>query len=58
MMVMNLVNVFFQSKHLYRIIVGLEMFIPFRELHQEDKENFIRRVIQAIGSFLIHEERL
>jgi hypothetical protein len=55
---MNLVNVFFQSKHLYRIIVGLEMFIPFRELHQEDKENFIRRVIQAIGSFLIHEERL
>jgi hypothetical protein len=34
------------------------MFNPFRYLHWEDMENFITSVIQAIGSFLIHEESL
>jgi hypothetical protein len=29
----NFVNVVFQPKHLNRIIIGLEMFGPFRELH-------------------------
>jgi hypothetical protein len=37
----DLVNVVFQSKHLNRIIVGLEMFGPFKDLHREDRENFI-----------------
>jgi hypothetical protein len=27
-------------------------------LHLEDKENFITNAIRAIGSFLIHEEKL
>jgi hypothetical protein len=29
----DLVNVVFQSRHLNRIIVGLEMSRPFRDLH-------------------------
>jgi hypothetical protein len=54
----DLVNVIFQSRHLNKIIVGLEMFSPFRDLHQENRDNFITSAIQAIRSFLIHEERL
>jgi hypothetical protein len=54
----DLVNVVYQSMHLNRIIIGLEMSGLFRELHGEDRENFITSAIQAIGSFLIHEERL
>jgi hypothetical protein len=54
----DLINVVFQSKHLNRMIARLEMFGPFRDLHREDKENFITSVIQTIGSFLIHEEKL
>jgi hypothetical protein len=54
----DLINVVYQSKHLNRIIVGLEISGPFRELHQEDKKNFIMIAIRAIGSFLIHDERL
>jgi hypothetical protein len=30
---------------------------PFRELHQENKIKITTIAIQAIGSFLIHEER-
>jgi hypothetical protein len=29
-----------------------------RDLHKNFRDNFIMNVIQAIGSFLIHEERL
>jgi hypothetical protein len=29
----DLVNVVFQSRHLNKIIAGLEMFGPFRDLH-------------------------
>jgi hypothetical protein len=54
----DLVNVVFQSRHLNRIIVGLEMSGPFRDLHREDREYFITNAIQAIGNFLVHEERL
>ncbi len=54
----DFVNVIFQSKHLNKIIVELEMSSPFRYLHLEDKENFITNAIRAIGSFLIHEEKL
>ncbi len=54
----DLVNVVFQSMHLNRIIAGLKMSGPFRELHREDRENFITNAIRAIGNFLIHEERL
>jgi hypothetical protein len=54
----NLVNVVFQSRHLNRIVAGLEMSGPFRELHREDRENFITNAIRAIQNFLIHEERL
>jgi hypothetical protein len=54
----DLVNVVFQFKHLNKIIVGLEMSNLFRDLHQEDNENFITIVILAIGSFFIHEEKL
>jgi hypothetical protein len=54
----DLVNVFFQSKHLNRMIVGLEMYGPFRYLHREDRENFIMSANRAIGNFFIHEERL
>jgi len=54
----DLVNVIFQSRHLNRMIAGLEMSGPFRNLHQEDKEIFIMSANRAIGNFLIHEERL
>jgi len=54
----DLVNVIFQSRHLNRIIVRLEMSSPFRNLHQENRDNFITSAIRAIRSFLIHEERL
>jgi hypothetical protein len=35
----DLVNVVFQSKHLNMIIIGLEMFGPFKKLHRKD--NFL-----------------
>jgi hypothetical protein len=54
----DLVNVVFQSRHLNRMIAGLEMYGPFRNLHRENRENFITNAIRAIGNFLIHEERL
>jgi len=54
----DLVNVVFQSRHLNRIMAGLEMFGLFRDLHRKDKEEFVMSAIRAIGSFLIHEERL
>jgi len=54
----DLVNVVFQSRHLNRIMVGLEMSGPFRDLHQEYREEFVMSAIQAIGGFFIHEERL
>jgi len=31
---------------------------PFRDLHLEDRVDFVMNEIQAIGNFLIHEERL
>jgi hypothetical protein len=34
------------------------MFSLFIDLHQKDKENFTTSAIQAIGSFIIHEEKL
>jgi len=54
----DLVNVVFQSKHLNRIIAWLKMSNLFKDLHREDKRKFITSAIQAIGSFLIHEEKL
>jgi hypothetical protein len=54
----DLVNVVFQSRHLNRIMAGLEMSGPFRDLHREDREEFVMSAIRALGSFLIHEERL
>jgi len=54
----DLVNVVFQSRHLNRMIIGLEMSGPFRYLHYKDRENFIMSANKAIGNFLIHEERL
>jgi hypothetical protein len=54
----DLVNVVYKSRHLNRIIAGLEMSGLFKKLHGEDRENFITSAIWAIGSFLIHEERL
>ncbi len=54
----DLVNVVFQSRHLNRIIAGLEMSCPFRDLHREDREDFVMSVIRAIKNFLIHDERL
>jgi hypothetical protein len=54
----DLINVVFQSRHLNRIMAGLEMSGPFRDLHQEDMEDFVVSVIRATGNFLIHEERL
>ncbi len=53
-----LINVVFQSRHLNRMIAGLEMSGPFRDLHRKDRENFIMNANRAIGNFLIHEERL
>jgi len=49
----DLVNVVFQSRHLNKIIVRLEMFGPFKDLHRKDKDNFITNTIRAIGSFFI-----
>jgi len=37
----DLINVVFQSRHLNTMIVGLEMFGPFRDLHREDRENLL-----------------
>ncbi len=54
----DLVNVVFQSRHLNMIMEGLEMPGPFKDLHREDKEDFVVSVIRAIGNFLIHEKRL
>jgi len=54
----DLINVVFQSRHLNRIMAGLEMSRPFRDLHREDREDFVMSAIWAIGNFLIHEERL
>jgi hypothetical protein len=34
------------------------MYGPFRDLHREDREDFVMSAIWAIGNFLIHEERL
>jgi hypothetical protein len=54
----DIVNVVFQSRHLNRIMAGLEMSGPFRDLHREDREDFVVSAIRAIRNFLIHEERL
>jgi hypothetical protein len=52
----GLVNVVFQSRHLNKIITRLEMFGPFKDLHRKNREIFITNIIQAVGSFLIHEK--
>ncbi len=39
-------------------MAGLEMSGPFRDLHREDREDFVMNATQAIRNFLIHEERL
>jgi hypothetical protein len=44
--------------HLNKIIARLEMSGPFGDLHRKNKDNFIMSVMQAIGSFLIDDERL
>jgi hypothetical protein len=54
----DLVNVVFQSRHLNRIMAGLEMSGPFRYLHRKDREDFVMSATRALGNFLIHEERL
>jgi hypothetical protein len=54
----DLVNVVFQSKHLNRIMAGLEMSDPFRDFPRENREDFVMSAIQAIGNFLIHKKRL
>jgi len=54
----DFVNVVFQSRHLNRIMAGLEMFGLFKDLHRKDREDFVMSAIRAIGNFLIHEERL
>jgi len=54
----DIVNVVFQSRHLNRIMAGLEMSSPFRDLHREDREDFVVNAIRAIRNFLIREERL
>jgi len=54
----DLVNVVFQSRHLNRVMAGLEMFGPFKDLHREDREAFIVDAIRTIKNFFIHEERL
>jgi len=54
----DLINVVLKSRHLNRIISRLKMYSPFKNLLREDKENFIMNAIQAIRSFLIHEEKL
>jgi len=52
------INVVFQSRHLNRIMAGLEMSNPFRDLHRKDREDFVVSAIRAIGNLFIHEERL
>jgi hypothetical protein len=54
----DIVNVVFQSRHLNRIMARLEMSGPFRDLHREDREDFVVSLIRAIRNFFIHEERL
>jgi hypothetical protein len=54
----DIVNVVFQSRHLNRVMAGLEMSGPFRDLHREDREDFVVNATRAIRIFLIHEERL
>jgi hypothetical protein len=54
----DLVNVVFQYRDLNRIMARLEMSGPFKDLHREDKENFVMSAIRAIGNFFIHEGRL
>jgi hypothetical protein len=54
----NLVNFVFQSRHLNKIIVGLENPSPFKKLHWKNKENLITSAIWASGSFFIHEKKL
>jgi hypothetical protein len=54
----DIVNVVFQSRHLNRIMAGLELSGPFRELHREDREDFVMSATRALENFLIHEERL
>jgi hypothetical protein len=54
----DIVNVVFQSRHLNKIMAGLEMSGPFRDLHREDRVDFVVNAIRAIRNFLIHEERL
>jgi hypothetical protein len=51
LVMVDIINVVFQSKHLNRIIAGLEMFSPFKYLHQKNKENFITSVIRPLGVF-------
>jgi len=41
----DIVHVVFQSRHLNRIITRLEMFGPFRDLHREDREDFVLSAI-------------
>jgi len=54
----DIVNIVFQSRHLNRVMAGLEISGPFRDLHREDREDFVMNATQAIRNFLIHEERL
>jgi len=54
----DIVNVVFQSRHLNKIMAGLKMSVLFRDLHREDREDFVVNAIRAIKNFLIHEERL
>ncbi len=41
----DIVNVVFQSRHLNRVMIGLEMSGPFRDLHREDREDFVVNAI-------------
>jgi hypothetical protein len=41
----DIVNVIFQSRHLNRVMAGLEMSGPFRYLHREDREDFVVNAI-------------
>jgi hypothetical protein len=54
----DFVNVVFQSRHLNRIIAGLEMSGPFRDLHRKDRMNFVMSAIRAISNSLFIKERL
>jgi hypothetical protein len=48
----DLVNVVFQSRHLNRIMARLKMSRPFRDLHREDREDFVVSAIRAISDAL------